>query len=145
MLKYRSPKLIRAGVIGVALMVLIIAVGLQPMTLVTWATSVRYYAVFAEAGGLEVGNEVQISGTSVGKVAEATLHDGKVLVTFTVDGQVQLGSETTAHISTGSLLGQRILTLASAGARNMAPLSTIPIARTSSPYSLMSPASTPSR
>jgi phospholipid/cholesterol/gamma-HCH transport system substrate-binding protein len=136
MLKYRSPKLIRAGVIGVALMVLIIAVGLQPMTLVAWATSVRYHAVFAEAGGLEVGNEVQISGTSVGKVAEATLHDGKVLVTFNVDGQVQLGSETTAHIRTGSLLGQRILTLDSAGARTMAPLSTIPIARTSSPYSL---------
>ena len=45
----------------------------------------------AEAGGLEVGNDVRISGTTVGKVAEADLHDGKVVVTFTVDGPTRLG------------------------------------------------------
>jgi phospholipid/cholesterol/gamma-HCH transport system substrate-binding protein len=136
MLKYRGPQLIRAGFIGVTLILLVIAVGLQPTRLAAWATSVRYQAVFAEAGGLEVGNEVKISGITVGEVAEAGLHEGKVLVTFNVDGQVQLGNETTAHIRTGSLLGQRVLVLESAGAQTMAPLTTIPIARTSSPYSL---------
>jgi phospholipid/cholesterol/gamma-HCH transport system substrate-binding protein len=136
MLKYRAAQLTRAGFIGVALIMLIIAVGLQPTRLESLATTVHYHAVFAEAGGLEPGNDVKISGTTVGKVAEATLHDGKVLLTFAVDAQVQLGDETTAHIGTGSLLGQRILTLTSAGARTMAPLTTIPIARTSSPYSL---------
>ncbi len=47
-----------------------------------------------------------------------------------------LGSETTAHIRTGTLLGERILTLESAGTAKMAPLEVIPVTRTASPYSL---------
>jgi phospholipid/cholesterol/gamma-HCH transport system substrate-binding protein len=136
MLKYRAPKLIRAGFGGLVLIVLTIAVGLQPMRLMSLATTVRYYALFAEAGGLQVGNDVKVSGTTVGEVSNVALRDGKVAVTLTVDGKVQLGSETTAHIRTGSLLGQRILTLESAGSHLMPPRSTIPASRTSSPYSL---------
>lgn len=41
MLKYRGSGLIRAGVIGAILIILIIAVGLQPERLTSWATSVR--------------------------------------------------------------------------------------------------------
>ncbi|SPM30601.1 MCE family protein [Mycobacterium terramassiliense] len=136
MLKYRAPQLFRAGFIGVALIVLVIAVGLQPVQLVNWATKVRYQAVFTEAGGLEVGNDVKVSGVKVGDISEVALRGGKVVVTFTVDGKVQFGNETTAHIRTGSLLGRRMLTLESAGSRTMAPLTTIPVSRTSSPYSL---------
>ena len=47
-----------------------------------------------------------------------------------------LGSETTAHIRTGTLLGQRVLALESAGGGLLSPHSVIPISRTSSPYSL---------
>ncbi len=136
MLKYRGVKLIRAGFIGVVLIVLIIAVGLQPQRLVNWVTTVRYHALFAEAGGLEAGNDVKISGIKVGDVSDLTLRDGKVIATFTVNAQVELGNETTAHIRTGSLLGRRTLTLESAGNRTMPPLATIPLSRTSSPYSL---------
>ena len=56
--------------------------------------------------------------------------------TFTVDGKVQLGSDTTAHIRTGTLLGQRVLTLESAGSGRLRPHDVIPMSRTSSPYSL---------
>ena len=52
MLKYRGSNLIRAGIIGVILIVLVIAVGLQPERLWSWATALRYQALFAEAGGL---------------------------------------------------------------------------------------------
>ncbi len=50
MLKYRQSSLVRSGFIGLVLMALIIAVGLQPQQLVAMATSVGYQAVFAEAG-----------------------------------------------------------------------------------------------
>lgn len=136
MLKYRSPKLVRAGFLGVVLIILVIAVGMQPMRLANWATSVRYFALFTEAGGLEVANKVKVSGTTVGEVSDLALRDGKVLVTFIVNAKVQLGTLTSAHIGTGSLLGQRVLTLNSAGTQIMRPLSTIPPLRTSSPYSL---------
>lgn len=136
MLKYRGSQLLRVGFIGVVVIILTIAVGLQPERLVSWATDVRYHALFAEAGGLAAGNDVTVSGTKVGLVQDISLQRGKALVTFTVDGTVPLGSQTTAHIRTGSLLGKRKLTLESDGQETLRPLSTIPLSRTSSPYSL---------
>lgn len=136
MLKYRAPSLIRAGFIGVVLIVLIIAVGLQPERLWSWATAVRYQALFTEAGGLAPGNDVKVSGMTVGSVSDVSLDKGKALVTFTVDGKVRLGSQTTAHIRTGTLLGERTLALEPAGDDRVKPLYVIPPSRTSSPYSL---------
>ena len=136
MLKYRGSDLIRAGLIGVVLIVLVIAIGLQPQRLWSMATAIRYQALFAEAGGLAAGNDVTVSGIKVGTVSDVTLRNGDALVAFTVPGKIQLGSDTTAHIRTGSLLGQRVLTLESAGPGSMHPSDIIPKSRTSSPYSL---------
>jgi phospholipid/cholesterol/gamma-HCH transport system substrate-binding protein len=134
MLKYRESNLVKAGFIGAVLMILIIAVGLQPERLLQWATSVRHQALFAEAGGLSVGNDVTLSGMKVGSVSDITLENGDALVTFTVEGKYPLGSLTTAHIRTGSLLGERVLTLESDGKGSLDGV--IPLSRTSSPYSL---------
>ncbi|OBA68723.1 mammalian cell entry protein [Mycobacterium sp. 1554424.7] len=136
MRKYGGPHLIRSGFIGIVLVALVIAVGLQPERLLSLATSVRYQALFTEAGGLEVGNDVTASGIKVGAVSNIALRDGDALVTFTVSGKVRLGSTSTAHIRTGSLLGQRVLTVDSAGAGRLHPSDLIPVSRTSSPYSL---------
>jgi phospholipid/cholesterol/gamma-HCH transport system substrate-binding protein len=136
MLKYRGPQLIRPGIIGVVLLVLVIAVGLQPETLKSWATAIRYQAFVAEAGGLTAGNAVRLSGTKIGTVSAVSLDAGKVLVTFTIDGKIRLGSDTTAHIRTGTLLGQRVLVVESAGSQRLKPSDVIPLSRTSSPYSL---------
>ena len=51
-------------------------------------------------------------------------------------GNIPLGSDTTAHIRTGSLLGERMLTVESAGSGTLHPMAVIPVSRTSSPYSL---------
>jgi phospholipid/cholesterol/gamma-HCH transport system substrate-binding protein len=136
MLKYRDNKLFRPGFIGVALMILVITVGLAPQRLVLWATAIRYQAVFAEAGGIAPGNKVLVSGIKVGSVSDVSLDDGNALVTFLLDGKVRLGSETTAHIRTGSLLGARVLTLEPAGRGRIHTTDVIPLSRTSSPYSL---------
>ncbi|MDQ1246649.1 MAG: phospholipid/cholesterol/gamma-HCH transport system substrate-binding protein, partial [Actinomycetota bacterium] len=112
--RYRGSNLIRPGIVGVVLVVLIITVGLQPQQLLNLATSIRHQAVFAEAGGLVPGNDVKVSGVKVGTVNDIALGEGpnagRALVTFMVDGRVRLGSDTTAHIRTGTLLGQRVLT-----------------------------------
>ena len=47
-----------------------------------------------------------------------------------------LGSETTAHIRTGTLLGERVLALESSGSGTLDRPKPIPVSRTSSPYSL---------
>ncbi|SBS73666.1 Virulence factor Mce family protein [uncultured Mycobacterium sp.] len=136
MLKYRDSNLFRAGFIGAVLILLVIAVGLQPERLVQLATSVRHQAVFSEAGGITVGNDVTISGIKVGTVTDVALDNGDALVTFTTAGRYPLGSQTTAHIRTGSLLGERVITLESAGSGSLHSSDVIPTTRTSSPYSL---------
>jgi phospholipid/cholesterol/gamma-HCH transport system substrate-binding protein len=136
MLKYRESKLVRAGFLGVVLIMLVIAVGLQPERLGRLATELRYQALFTEAGGIAAGNDVRLSGMKVGSVADVSLDKGKALVTFNIDSSIALGSDTTAHIRTGTLLGQRILTLESSGSRTMRRGDVIPVSRTSSPYSL---------
>jgi phospholipid/cholesterol/gamma-HCH transport system substrate-binding protein len=136
MLRYRGAGLIKAGFIGAVLIVLVILVGLSPDRFVSWATAVRYQALFSEAGGLAVGNPVTVSGVKVGSVSNVSLRNGDALVTFAMKGNILLGSETTAHIRTGTLLGERTLALESAGSGAMHPMAVIPVSRTSSPYSL---------
>ena len=134
--RYRGSRLIRSGFIGVALIVLIITVGLQPQQLLNLATTVRHQALFTEAGGLSAGNDVKVSGVKVGSVSKVELQQGKALVTFRVNGKVRLGSDTTAHIRTGTLLGQREITLESNGQGMLRQSDVIPVSRTGSPYSL---------
>ncbi len=136
MLYYRESNLIRAGIIGIVLGILVIAVGLQPERLVQWATSIRYQALFSEAGGLTQGNDVTVSGIKVGTVDKISLDNGDALVNFTIAGKYALGSDTTAHIQTGTLLGERVLALKSEGSGTLDPRKAIPTSRTSSPYSL---------
>jgi phospholipid/cholesterol/gamma-HCH transport system substrate-binding protein len=136
MLKYRGSSLIRSGFIGLALIVLVITIGLAPERLVSLATSIRHQALFTEAGGLQAGNDVKVSGVKVGTVSDVSLQHGKALVTFMVKGSVRLGSDTSAHIRTGTLLGQRILTLESNGKGSLRSSDVIPVSRTGSPYSL---------
>ncbi len=136
MLKYRGMPLIRAGFMGVVLIALVIAVGLAPERLTSWATAIRYQAQFADAGGVVAGNDVTISGIKVGSVSKVTLQGRNALVTFTIDGSIPLGSDTTAHVRTGTLLGERVLTLESKGSGTMGPMAVIPVSRTASPYSL---------
>jgi phospholipid/cholesterol/gamma-HCH transport system substrate-binding protein len=136
MLKYRNKNLTRVGLLGVVLLMLIVAVGLQPERLTSWATALRYHAEFAEAGGLSVGDKVKISGVNVGDVTDISLGDRGAVVAFVIKGQVRLGDQTTAHIRTGSLLGARVVTLEPSGRNNMRSGDVIPVSRTGSPYSL---------
>jgi len=136
MRKYRESNLFKAGFIGTVLVLLIIAVGLQPERIAQWAGSIRHQALFSEAGGITVGNDVTLSGIKVGSVTDVKLHNGDALVSFTTAGKYPLGSLTSAHIRTGSLLGERVLTLESDGSGTLRPSDVIPVSRTSSPYSL---------
>ncbi|MEU4312936.1 MCE family protein [Nocardia sp. NPDC024068] len=136
MFRYRGRHLLRHGLVGIVLMLCVISLGLQSQQVIAWGTTVRYQAVFEEAGGLEKGDEVIVSGVKVGTVTDVSLDRGAARVLFTVGDSVSLGADSTAQIKTGSLLGKRIMTLVSHGAERLRPLHTIPVERTSSPYSL---------
>lgn len=136
MLRYRGAGLIRNGIIGTVLIACLLLVGLQAQVFITAATTLPYRATFVEAGGLQAGDDVIVSGVAVGTVSKVSLLDGDALVEFSVDSSVRLGSATTVHIKTGSLLGKRILTVISDGSGLLRPNEVIPTERTSSPYAL---------
>ncbi len=78
--------------------------------------SVRGYEVTAEfsgIGGLQVGDEVQISGVKVGTVMAVKLNPDNYLaaVVMSIDNSVRLPTDTAALISSESLLGGRYLAL----------------------------------
>ncbi|WP_030521203.1 MCE family protein [Nocardia rhamnosiphila] len=136
MFRYRGRHLLRHGLVGIVLILCVISLGLQSQQAIAWGTTVRYQAVFQEAGGLEAGDEVIVSGVRVGSVTEVGLDHGDARVVFTVRSSVPVGAESSVQIKTGSLLGKRIMTLVPRGTEHLRPLDTIPVERTSSPYSL---------
>jgi phospholipid/cholesterol/gamma-HCH transport system substrate-binding protein len=136
MLKFRRTGLARAGFIGVTLIALVVIVGLSPQQLIDMGTAVRYQAEFTDASGLETGNDVVVSGVNVGTVSDVSLGAHGAVVTFTVKAAVHLGGDTTAHIRTGSLLGQRELGLVSDGPGSLSRSAIIPTSRTFAPYTL---------
>jgi phospholipid/cholesterol/gamma-HCH transport system substrate-binding protein len=75
------------------------------------AYSVR--GVFADAGGIRVGNDVRVAGVKVGRVTgvEADRRHGHVLVDFVVNDGIDLGPETTAEVALQTLLGTKFLRL----------------------------------
>jgi phospholipid/cholesterol/gamma-HCH transport system substrate-binding protein len=92
-----------------------------------------YTADFAEAAGLQAGNEVRVAGVTVGRVTGVSLDGNKVAVAFTVKN-AWVGDRTTAAIKIKTLLGEKYLSLDPLGAASQDPAQPIPLARTTSPY-----------
>ena len=92
-----------------------------------------YTADFAEAAGLQPGNEVRIAGVPVGRVDGVSLAGDHVLVAFTVKG-AWVGAASTVAIKIKTLLGDKYLAVDPLGRAPQDPARTIPVGRTSSPY-----------
>lgn len=80
---------------------------------VSSSSGYHVYAIFSETGGLKVGDDVQISGVKVGQVSNIAL-DPKILmakVTLEVSKDIKLPEDTSAFISSVSLLGGKYMSL----------------------------------
>jgi phospholipid/cholesterol/gamma-HCH transport system substrate-binding protein len=94
-----------------------------------------YQAELVHTGGLRATEGVQIAGVEVGEVRSIKVVDDHVLVTFTVDNDIDLGSQTRAEVKVGTLLGTHYLSLTPKGEGDLAD-DTIPLAHTSVPFNL---------
>lgn len=128
----RSPLVI--GLVGVTVVAAIVTGALQYQKLPFLNQGKTYSAYFADAGGLFTGAGVQVSGFPAGKVSSINLDGAQVLVTFTVDKNVQMGEATEAAIKTKSLLGTKVLDVLPRGSGQLS--NPIPMDRTVSPYQL---------
>jgi phospholipid/cholesterol/gamma-HCH transport system substrate-binding protein len=128
----RNPLIV--GGIGIAVTAGLTVAALEYDHLPYLNSGTTYSAYFAEAGGLTSDAAVEVSGFRVGKVKGVDLDGARVLVSFKINDDVELGERTEAAIKTKTLLGAKILELRPRGEGHLA--GTIPVERTTSPYQL---------
>jgi phospholipid/cholesterol/gamma-HCH transport system substrate-binding protein len=128
----RSP--IAIGAIGAGIVVVLMVASFNYQKLPVFNHFKSYSAYFVEAGGLNSGAGVEVSGFQVGQVDSIALDGPRVLVKFTVDKKARIGDRTEAAIKTKSVLGAKIIDITPRGEGTQA--GTIPLERTTSPYQL---------
>lgn len=126
----------RVAIIGISLVVVLVCAGLFYDRIPGVIGGDKYRAYFAEVGSLRSGDVVQLSGVDVGTVGDIRLENDRVLVEFTVESPVQLGTATGLSIVTVSALGTRGLRVNPGGVGELSRSEPIPVERTVAPYSL---------
>jgi phospholipid/cholesterol/gamma-HCH transport system substrate-binding protein len=135
----RNPDVI--GVIGLVVLVGLVLTAFR-LDAITALTGRSYQAAFRDASGLAPDNEVRVAGVRVGKVTAVDLARAAagpyVRVTFRLDDDgVRLGRDTGATIRIKTVLGQKYLALAPAGAGTLPEDAQIPLSRTASPFDVV--------
>lgn len=96
-----------------------------------------YYADFANADGLKAGDDVRVQGMSVGEVESVDVQGDHVHVEFDIESDLHLGGSSRATIEVATVLGNLFMQVESAGSGRLAVGATIPVGRTTVPYSLL--------
>ncbi|MFI6362706.1 MCE family protein [Nocardia sp. NPDC050630] len=124
------------GIIGIVVATTVSLSALQVDRLPFIRSGATYTAYFADAGGLVPGDNVQVAGVKSGRVEQVKLDGAKVYVRFTLDEEIVLGNKSSAAIKTNTVLGRKSLEVTPAGSGSTRTDDTIPLDRTTSPYSL---------
>jgi phospholipid/cholesterol/gamma-HCH transport system substrate-binding protein len=134
---FRERNPVVVGAVSIVVLVMVLVAALRADDLPVIGGGDTYHAMFTEAGGLKVNDEVRIAGVRVGKVDEIALAGNEVKVSFKVDDAAEFGSDTRAAIKVKTILGSMFLALEPAGGGQLAEGDTIPAARTSSPFDVV--------
>jgi len=134
---FRERNPVMVGAISLVVLTLVMVAALRADDLPIIGGGDTYHAMFTEAGGLKVNDEVRIAGVRVGKVNEVELADDQVKVTFKVDDAADFGADTRAAIKVKTILGSMFLALEPAGGGQLEEGATIPAERTSSPFDVV--------
>jgi phospholipid/cholesterol/gamma-HCH transport system substrate-binding protein len=122
--------------LSVFIVVTTLATGLLVVMIgnLSFSSTTTYRAVFADATGVNKGDDVRVAGVKTGTVKDIQIKDRtRALITFSVDTDVRLSEATRATIRYRNLVGQRYISLneGTGNAQRMRQGDTIPVARTS--------------
>lgn len=115
----------REIVVGIAAvlaftLVLLISYGAERVEAGSGFSQYRLSAVFNRVDGLDIGDRVQVSGVTVGKVEDMALApDFRARVTFSVRRDIQLPADTSIAIHTDGLFGSKFVVLDPGGDERM--------------------------
>ena len=134
---FRERNPVVVGAVSLVVLAVVMVAALRADDLPVIGGGDTYHAMFSEAGGLKVNDEVRIAGVRVGKVNEIALDRDQVRVTFKVDADAAFGGDSRAAIKVKTILGSMFLALEPAGAGQLDEDATIPVERTSSPFDVV--------
>lgn len=132
----KRPDPLRVGLLGLLALVLVVIGIFRIDDLPFSGSRTTYTAQFADASGLRSGDPVEISGVKVGSVTSIGIEKTQVLVEFRVDGEIRLGSDSSAAVKVGSLLGSKYLEIEPAGDGRLED-GVIELARTKPAYDIV--------
>lgn len=133
---FRERNQLVIGIVGVVVIALVMLAAFNAGNLPLIGGGTSYQADFRDASGLKPDDEVRIAGVRVGKVEDLSLDGSHVVVKFKIDnGQMTLGTATTASIRIKTLLGQKYLAVVPTGPGKLSD--DIPISRTTSPFDVV--------
>jgi phospholipid/cholesterol/gamma-HCH transport system substrate-binding protein len=133
----RERNQILVAIVGTAMIAAIVLLSMNLGKLPFVNPKTTYHADFANADGLTGGADVRVLGISVGSVSSVKVDGDQVAVAFEVNKGVHLGDQSHASIEVATVLGQLYLQVESAGAGRLAGGATIPVTRTTVPYTLI--------
>ncbi|MDV7355050.1 MCE family protein [Rhodococcus oxybenzonivorans] len=137
MISYNRDRSTRAGIIGATVILAAVVAVSYYDDLVFLDIDHEITAIFADAGGIEVGDKVELVGVNVGQVTEIALRGTDVEVTMSVRDDLALGEQPRAQMRTRAVLGAKAIVLVpSDDPGRYDPEVPIPLERTRAPYDL---------
>jgi phospholipid/cholesterol/gamma-HCH transport system substrate-binding protein len=137
MIPFRERNPVPIGIAGLVVIAVLLVLAFNASNLPLIGGGTAYSAAFSEAGGIKDGDDVRIAGVKVGEVTAVDLEDQHVRVDFKITDDVGFGPLTSASVRMKTILGQKYLALAPAGAGQLEAGAEIPLDRTTSSYDVI--------
>jgi phospholipid/cholesterol/gamma-HCH transport system substrate-binding protein len=133
----RDRNQVLVAIVGTTIIAAIVLLSINLGRLPFVNPKTTYHADFANADGLTSGADVRVLGISVGSVSSVKVDGDHVAVAFTIKNGVHVGNQSRASIEVATVLGQLFLQIESAGTSHLHAGGTIPVSRTTVPYTLI--------
>ena len=133
----RDRNQLTVGIVGTAIAAVLVLLAINLSSLPFVNPTNGYHADFANAAGLKSGDDVRILGIPVGSVDSVSVEGDHVRVDFSVKDNIKIGAHSFATIEVATVLGNLFMQIESAGPGTLHEGATIPLSRTTVPYSLV--------
>jgi phospholipid/cholesterol/gamma-HCH transport system substrate-binding protein len=125
----------RAGLMGITVLALVVAVGQSFTSVPMLFASPSYYGQFANTGQLNKNDKVRITGVDAGNVQALEIDGDHVVIKFSI-GSNTIGTESRLAIKTDTILGKKVLEIEPRGTTMLRPGGVLPLGQSTTPYQI---------
>ncbi|OBI45973.1 mammalian cell entry protein [Mycobacterium kyorinense] len=129
------PNRMRIGLMGLAIVLLVIGVGQTLTSVPMLFAKPSFYGQFTDTGGLSKGDKVRIAGVNVGNVEGIKIDGDHVVMKFST-GANPIGTESRLAIRTDTILGKKVLEIEPRGTQMLRPNAVLPLGQSTTPYQI---------